>query len=112
MTTRALALLATMAGTTLSITACSVSLSVDDQNQSSIAVENNITTADSRATPEPPSWFAVVDGKEITPPSIPMGDRATIERILDEGQHHSEVMSILSKLTETYGPRLTGSTNL
>ena len=72
MTTRALALLATMAGTTLSITACSVSLSVDDQNQSSIAVENNITTADSRATPEPPSWFAVVDGKEITPPSIPM----------------------------------------
>ena len=113
MTTRALAVLATLAGTALSISACSVSLNVDDQNHSSVAQQSTTGTAAhqsvARAEPE---WFAIVDGKEITPPSIPMGDRATIERIINEGQNHSEVLSILSTLAETYGPRLTGSTNL
>ena len=108
MTIRAFALLATLAGTALSITACSISVSVDDQNNGSAALETTQSTAAQASN----DWFAIVDGQEITPPRIPMGDPNTIERIIDEGQSNSQVMDILSTLTNTYGPRLTGSTNL
>src|SRR5258708_12756076 len=38
-------------------------------------------------------------------------DTAAIRKIKDEGLNHSKVMSILSMLTDVYGPRLTNSPN-
>lgn len=51
------------------------------------------------------------EGKEVAPPAIPMGDQATIGRILDEGKHRNQVMNHLRYLTQEIGPRLTGSSN-
>lgn len=36
-------------------------------------------------------------------------DSAAVAKVKDEGLHHSQVMDILSYLTDVYGPRLTGS---
>lgn len=47
-----------------------------------------------------------------TPFAIPMGDSATIDRIVDEGKNHSQVMKHLRTLTSKIGPRLTGSPEL
>jgi carboxypeptidase Q len=55
---------------------------------------------------------AVVDGKEVEAPKIPMGDAATIEKIITEGKDHSHVMEHLHHLTVEGGPRLTGSTRV
>ncbi len=51
------------------------------------------------------------EGKEAEVPRIPMGDSATIARILDEGKHRNQVMNHLRYLTREIGPRLTGSSN-
>jgi hypothetical protein len=57
-------------------------------------------------------YTAVIDGKEVPAPTITMGDDATIQRILDEGKNHSQVMDLLRYLTGNIGPRLTGSSNV
>lgn len=59
-----------------------------------------------------PGSYAVIGGEKAAPPSIPMGDPATLARILDEGKNHNQVMKHLTHLTTKIGPRLTGSTNL
>lgn len=46
------------------------------------------------------------------PPAIPMGDAATIDKIVEEGKNHSQVMKHLANLTGRIGPRLTGSPQL
>ncbi len=56
--------------------------------------------------------YAIVNGEMVTPPAIPMGDPATIAAIFDEGVNNSQVMDILTHLSESIGPRLTGSTNV
>ncbi|MBZ0172201.1 MAG: hypothetical protein K8E66_07475, partial [Phycisphaerales bacterium] len=53
--------------------------------------------------------FAVVGGKEIEPPAIRMGERATIRRVLSLAQNDSRVMDHLTEICETFGSRLTGS---
>lgn len=58
----------------------------------------------------PPGGFAVVNGEAGLAPTIPMGDRATIERVIDEGWNRSQVRNHLAHLTRQIGPRLTGST--
>jgi hypothetical protein len=48
-----------------------------------------------------------------TPPAaIPMGDAATLDRIVNEGKNHSQVMRFLTHLSHRIGPRLTGSPQL
>lgn len=54
--------------------------------------------------------YAVIDGQVVDVPAIPMGDPATIERIIAEGMKRNQVMDHLTHLCETIGPRLTGST--
>ena len=56
-------------------------------------------------------YVSVVDGKDVPPPNIPMGDPETIRRILEEGQHNNHVMDNMTYLTQKIGPRLTGSAN-
>jgi carboxypeptidase Q len=45
----------------------------------------------------------------VTAPAQEKPDSATIARIMDEGMNRSQVMDILSNLTDVYGPRLTWS---
>ncbi len=56
--------------------------------------------------------YAVVSGDRIDVPDIDMGNSRTINRIINEGRDHSQVMDILRVYTVDYGPRLTGSTRL
>ncbi len=56
------------------------------------------------------SRYAVIAGERAAVPAIPMGDEATIQRILDEGVNRNRVMEHLTYLSEEIGPRLTGST--
>ena len=56
--------------------------------------------------------YAVVAGDRVDVPDIEMGDSKTINRIIDHGRNHSQVMDILRVYTVEYGPRLTGSTRL
>lgn len=55
---------------------------------------------------------AVIDGKEVPPPAIEMGDPETIAAILDEGKNRNQVMDHLTHLTKRIGSRLTGSQRL
>lgn len=59
----------------------------------------------------PSSPVAIISGTESAVPNIPMGDSATIRRILDEGRNRNQVMDHLRYLSEEIGPRLTGSSN-
>jgi carboxypeptidase Q len=54
-------------------------------------------------------WTAVIDGKDVAAPSIAMGDENTVKLILDEGKNRNQVMQHLTYLSNTIGPRLTGS---
>lgn len=57
-------------------------------------------------------WVAVVNGAPPAPPPIPpMGDDASIRRILDEGKNRNLVMEHLTYISTKIGPRLTGSAN-
>ena len=56
--------------------------------------------------------MAVLEGQLVPAPAIPMGDAATIARILDEGKNRNQVMDHLTYFCTTFGPRLTGSTSL
>jgi hypothetical protein len=69
-----------------------------------------VSTAAAQDAPQRP--FAIIDGEVVDVPDVPMGDPATIERILDEGVNNNQVMSHLNYLCNEIGPRLTGSTNL
>lgn len=62
--------------------------------------------------PPMPRPYAVIDGKPTEVPKIPMGDQATIARIIDEGMNRNQVMDHLTYMTKTIGPRLTGSTSM
>lgn len=55
--------------------------------------------------------YAIVDGVRVDPPVIPMGDPATIKRLLTLGKTDNHVMDHLTHLTQRIGPRLTGSSN-
>ncbi len=71
------------------------------------------TTHQPDAPSEPmPERFAVIDGQRVPAPDIRMGDPATIEAIIDEGTGQTQVLSILTEMVETFGPRLTGSAAL
>jgi hypothetical protein len=59
----------------------------------------------------PSANVCIREGKPAAVPNIPMGDPATIARILEEGKHHNQVMEHLRYLTQEIGPRLTASTN-
>lgn len=63
----------------------------------------NITAA------HPDGWMAVIDGVDVHAPAVPLGDKATIDRIIDEGKNRSRVMAHLEHLTKKIGARLTGS---
>lgn len=81
-----------LAGACLSLTACSSSQTRDQG-----------LTSDS---------YAVINGEQVPVPNIPMGDRATINAIINEGKNNSQVMATITEMCETFGPRLTGSTSL
>jgi hypothetical protein len=74
-----------------------------------------LSACHSSSTPVIPKGYlepvCIREGKEATVPRIPMGDAATIRRILDEGKNRNQVMSHLSHLTQQIGHRLTGSTS-
>ncbi len=57
-------------------------------------------------------WVAILDGKEVPCPDIPMGDVATVEAILKEGKSNNQVMHHLKHLTQEIGARLTGSSSV
>ena len=69
----------------------------------------------SRPTPAPPATpqlpVAVIDGKDSPVPAIPMGDPATIARVIDLARTDSRVIQHHTHLAQTIGPRLTGSTS-
>lgn len=54
--------------------------------------------------------FCVINGERVPVPNIPMGDAATIQKILTEGQYNNQTFATLSYICNTFGPRLTGST--
>jgi hypothetical protein len=55
--------------------------------------------------------YAVIKGEKAPVPVIPMGDPATIARIVDEGKNRNRVMEHLTHISTQIGPRLTGSSN-
>jgi hypothetical protein len=55
--------------------------------------------------------YAVIDGERAPVPDLDMGSEETLYDIYVEGTDNSEVMDHLSFLTQTIGPRLTGSTS-
>lgn len=75
------------------------------------AGERSASVAASEAEPLRARPYAVIDGQPADVPHIPMGDRATINRIIAESTRRNQVMDHLTELCTTIGPRLTGSTN-
>ncbi len=67
------------------------------------------TTAQPDITNRAPGTYAVVNGEPVAIPSIPMGDPATIRRIIEEGTQRNRVMDHLTHLCTVIGPRLTAS---
>lgn len=59
-----------------------------------------------------PGTYSVIDGKKAAIPEIPMGDPATVAKIIAEGKNNNRVMDHLSYISESIGPRLTGSSNV
>lgn len=87
-----LSIITSLAGACLSLAACSSS-QTRDQNDAGAS-------------------YAVIDGEQVPVPNIPMGDRKTIDAIINEGKNNSQVMATITEMCETFGPRLTGSTAL
>ncbi|MGQ0629107.1 MAG: hypothetical protein ACT4PL_13540, partial [Phycisphaerales bacterium] len=52
---------------------------------------------------------AIIDGKEVEPPDVPMGDPAVLAAIVKEGRDRSKVMEHMTYIATEIGPRLTGS---
>ena len=84
--------LLSLAGSCLSLSAC-----------------NSTQTRD--AEPESTA-YAVIDGEQVQVPQIPMGDPDVIDAIINEGKNNTQVLAILTEMCDTFGPRLTGSTNM
>ena len=79
----------------------------------SVANDRQSAAAQRSAEPGPGGApYAVIDGKAVAVPSIPMGNPATIAAILDEGKNRNRVMDHLNHLCGTIGPRLTASAAL
>jgi hypothetical protein len=57
-----------------------------------------------------PGSFAVVNGEQVAPPAIRMGNHATVRKVLDLSHRDPRVMEHLNEICGTFGPRLTGST--
>lgn len=70
------------------------------------------TSNQTRDTKEPSASYAVINGEQVPVPNIPMGDPKTIDAIINEGKYNSQVMSTITEMCTTFGPRLTGSTAL
>ena len=83
--------LLSLAGSCLALTACTTTITINEPSTDS---------------------FAVIDGEQVAIPAIKMGDAATIARIIDQGKNNSQVLASITEMCETFGPRLTGSTNL
>ncbi len=81
-----------LAGTCLSLVACASS-----------------TT---RHTDTDTGTFALIANEQVPVPQIEMGDADTIDAIINEGKNNSKVLATLTEMCETFGPRLTGSSNL
>ncbi len=79
------------AGTCLSLTACQTTITINTDKSES---------------------FAIINGEQVAVPAIQMGDASTIATIIDEGKNNSHVLSTLTEMCETFGPRLTGSASL
>jgi hypothetical protein len=60
-------------------------------------------------TDAPASSYAVLDGKRVDVPLMQLGDKETIDAILNEGKYHNQVMGHLNHLCGVIGPRLTAS---
>ncbi|MDF1809814.1 MAG: M20/M25/M40 family metallo-hydrolase [Phycisphaerales bacterium] len=91
---------AMMAGTCISLAACtSTSLISDDSN----------TTDDGSLNSQS---FALIDDQQVPVPQIEMGDPETIAAIIEEGKNNTQALAILTEMCETFGPRLTGSSHL
>jgi carboxypeptidase Q len=76
----------------------------------SAAAIGTASTAPAANTAAPSTgWVAIVDGKEVPAPNIPMGDDEVVRRILREGKTNNQVMAHLTYLSHHIGPRLTGS---
>ncbi len=71
--------------------------------------DSSAATAPSDVKPPMSRPYAVIDGNPTAVPKIPMGDPATIARIIEEGTRRNKVMDHITYLTQTIGPRLTGS---
>lgn len=84
--------LASIAGSCLTLGACSSSQTRTDDNTAAA--------------------YAVIDGQQVPVPQIPMGDPQTIATIIDQGKNNSQVLATITEMCETFGPRLTGSSNL
>lgn len=69
-----------------------------------------LPVAGCNATATRTTGFAVIDGERAPIPEIPMGNPATVERIITIAQNDCRVMDHLTYLCETFGARLTGST--
>ncbi|MCX5689382.1 MAG: M20/M25/M40 family metallo-hydrolase [Planctomycetota bacterium] len=80
-----------------------------------LAGDDPITSAQPEGARRPANthgWTAIVDGKDVAAPEIPMGDEVVVRSILDEGKNRNQVMQHLTYLTQEIGARLTGSTNV
>src|ERR1043165_1949521 len=66
--------------------------------------------AEETATDAPGS-YAVIDGKHAPIPDTAMGAPATVARIMDEGRNRNHVMDQITYISNSIGPRLTGSSN-
>lgn len=58
------------------------------------------------------SAYAVLDGKRVDAPALKLGDKKTLDAILNEGKYHNRVMDHLNHLCGVIGPRLTASSAL
>jgi hypothetical protein len=62
-------------------------------------------------TKDKPGSYAVIDGEKAPVPDVKLGDAATLARIIDEGTKRNHVMDQITYISESIGPRLTGSSN-
>lgn len=74
--------------------------------------EPNAKPSDKAGAMEKPGTYAIIDGEKAPIPAIPMGDTSTVARIIKEGKSNNHVMDQLRHLSESIGPRLTGSSNV
>jgi hypothetical protein len=56
--------------------------------------------------------YAMVDGEKAAVPAVPMGDAATVARIIAEGKNNNQVWDRITYISNTIGPRLTGSSGV